>query len=56
MSTRKITAVLLGVVLAASLLAGCSATDKPPKKEETEINNTIAVATENYTVSQSMME
>lgn len=56
MSIRKIIAVLLGVALVTSLLAGCSDADKKTPEEETEINSTVAVTTENYTVSQSMME
>ncbi len=56
MSIRKITAALLGAALAASLLAGCSNADKKKTEEETEINSTVAVTTENYTVSQPMME
>lgn len=56
MKIRKITAILIGVMLTVSLLVGCTDAKKDSPVEEAEVNSTVAVTTENYIVTQSMME
>lgn len=56
MKIRKIPAILLGVMLTVSLLTGCADSKKESPADEAEINSTVAVTTENFIVTQSMME
>ncbi len=56
MKIRKITAILLGALVIASFLAGCADSKKESPEEDPEMNSTVAVTTENFIVSQSMME